>query len=94
MKLTPQNALQLLQQARAAEVGILLRTDDPHLAKQRLYQARYKKEALGMGLEAVQVRISPLEGGDIVLVNRQIQRRSGSEAPLAEQEEFFNAEEI
>jgi hypothetical protein len=64
---TSQTELQaILYQALAEPVGLLLRATDPERARQRLYKAR--SELGDPALARLQIRISPLDEGELVLV--------------------------
>ena len=73
----------MLYQALAEPIGLLLQTSDFNRARQALYRAR--AEAQDPELSGLQFRASPgLDGGDLVIVNRQVQIEQGGQVdPLA-----------
>lgn len=69
--MTHLEASQILYLALAEPIGLFLRTSSSTQAKARLYQARIK---LGdPALAGLQIRTSPIEGGDLILVKGTIQ---------------------
>lgn len=69
--MTPAEAREILYLALAEPIGLLLRTNDPGRARQRLYAAkREMPEASGL-----QFRIWPSEDGDLVVVNEKVQQQ-------------------
>jgi hypothetical protein len=65
----------ILYLALQEPIGLVLVTNDPHRARQRLYRAR--TEIQDPALEILQIRMSPLGGsgssapGDLVICKRQ-----------------------
>lgn len=73
----------LWYQALAEPIGLLLEARDVNFAKQRLYQARAK---LGdPDLAQVQIRTSPVEGGNLLLIRETVSVPAISQQP-ADQE--------
>lgn len=69
--MTSAEATQILYRALAEPIGLLLRTSSPVQAKTRFYAARAK--AKDAALAGLQIRASPIEGGDLILVKGTIQ---------------------
>jgi hypothetical protein len=57
----------LLYAALAEPIGLLLATNDRERARQRLYTAR--RNAADPALDCLQIRMSPFEDGDLVIVH-------------------------
>jgi len=65
-----EDLIALLYQALAAPIGLVLATSDREQARQRLYAAR--ATAGDPALAELQIRISPLGEGDLVLLKRRV----------------------
>ena len=61
----------LLYQALAEPIGLLLQVSDPELLRARLYAARKKTQ--DQDLQGLQIRSSPFEEGNLLIVNRKIE---------------------
>lgn len=59
-----ESVAELLYQAMAEPIGLLVQTSDPERLRQRLYQAR---AAGGTEFSCLQFRISPFPDGNIVI---------------------------
>lgn len=77
---TTTDGLHLLLLAKASQIGLVLRTNDPRRAMASLRASMRLPEAQGAGLEDLQIRLSPLPEGDIIVVNRHI--RIQEESPV------------
>jgi len=62
----PSPWLSLWLQAKNEPIGVVLRTNDPHRAKQQLYRAR--ADAGMPELVNLQLRTSPFDEGQLVIV--------------------------
>lgn len=72
-------AEQLLFLALAEPIGLLIRTSSQHSATLAFGNAKARRRKQGDdSLDSLQVRASPLVGGDIILVNRRIQPQGQS----------------
>ena len=63
-------ALNLLYEAQASSIGILIQTDEPERLRQQLYSARRK--AADRLLEDLQIRFVALPDGNLAIVKREI----------------------
>lgn len=77
---TTTDGLHVLFLAKASEVGLVLRTNDPRRAAACLRQAIKLPEAQGAELGDLQIRLSPFAEGDIIVVNRHIKLGQGLQA--------------
>lgn len=70
--MTITQAREILYLALAEPIGLLLRTNDPSRARQRLYAAKREiPEASGL-----QFRMWAAEDGDLVVVNERVQQQA------------------
>lgn len=60
----------LWYQALGEPLGLLLQVEDPKKAKQALYRAR--AGAGDLDLAGVQIRTSPIEGGNLLLIRETV----------------------
>ena len=75
--MTPIEATSILYAAKMEPIGLLLRTSDVRLARQKLYAAR--RAAEDPQLDDLQFRASPWpEEGDLIIVNRHIELPAGT----------------
>lgn len=81
---TSSDGLHLLFLAKASEIGLVLRTNDPRRLSACLRQAMKLPEAQGAELEDLQIRLSPFAEGDLIVVNRHIKIGQGLQAPSAD----------
>jgi len=63
--MTSQCAEELLYLALAEPIGLLLQAEPVERARQRLYAT--KRQLADPQLDCIQIRLSPLEGGNLVL---------------------------
>ncbi len=61
---------QILYQALGEPIGLLIRTSDPARARQGLYRAR--QGLADPALAGLQIRTSPIEGGELIIINERI----------------------
>lgn len=60
----------LLYQAAAQPIGLLIRTSSPERAQQRLSQVKYQLK--DPSLQGLQIRLSPWPEGDLAIVQRKV----------------------
>lgn len=72
----------ILYAALAEPIGLLLQAPEPELARQALYKAR--REAADPALAKLQIRLSPLPGGELV-ITRGISKQVGASKAQAEE---------
>lgn len=78
-----QTALELIwYQALSEPMGLLLQVEDPHRAKQLLYRARASTG--DPELQKVQLRTSPVEGGNLILIRETVEISRTLEKPVVE----------
>ena len=59
---------QILYRALGEPIGLLLATDDPVRARQKLYQARFL--AKDVSLAVLRIKISTIEGGQLMIYHQ------------------------
>lgn len=69
--MTKEEGLLLLLEAANEKIGLLLTTNDPERARQKLYSIR--REAGDASLTGLQIRISPFPDGELVICKSTIQ---------------------
>lgn len=77
---TTTDGLHVLFLAKASEVGLVLRTNDPRRLAGCLRQAMKLPAAQGAELGDLQIRLSPFAEGDIIVVNKHIKLGQGLQA--------------
>lgn len=68
--------LLLLLEALAEPIGLLVTTNDRERARQRFYSARRENVASHPELEGLQIRVSPFEDGELIIVHSIIKPRN------------------
>lgn len=67
--------LLLLLEAHAEPIGLLVTTNDRERARQKFYTARRENVGSYPELEGLQIRISPFEDGELIIVHSVIRPR-------------------